>query len=134
MYSIEVAGYGLKLRTEGALEGEDAKAWAALYQQKLQEVVSRGRPFGQYVDMRGGKLLSPETQALVGREMARFKELGGQRSAGVLDNAIGAMQIKRLARESGIHTWQKYVDAETTPDFERVALAWVVDGIDPDLR
>ncbi len=134
MYSIQVTGFGLKLRTEGSLTDAEGDDWVKLYLQKLDEVVRRGKPFGQYVDMRGAKLLPPDFQKKLTVTMAKFKESGGARSVVIMDTSTGAMQIRRLARESGVYSYERYLDAETTPNFERVGLAWIIDGKDPDLK
>lgn len=84
--------------------------------------------------MRGAKLLPPEYHKKVIEAMTKFKDSGGVRSVVILDTSVGAMQIYRLARESGLCAHERYLDAEITPDFEKVGLAWIVDGKDPELE
>ncbi len=71
---------------------------------------------------------------IVMEAMEKFKALGGVRSVVIFDSPIGAMQVRRLARETGVCAYERYLDSQTTPDFEKVGLAWVMDGKDPDLK
>jgi len=65
-----------------------------------------------------------ETQAL-------YKQKGMQRSAVVLDNALTTTQFRRIAKESGIDAWERYIDANLTPKWSEAAVKWVRDGIEP---
>jgi len=62
-----------------------------------------------------------------------YMNKGMKRSCVILANSITAMQFKRLAKESGIYAFERYVDASAIPDWKKTALSWVKDGIDPDL-
>jgi hypothetical protein len=42
------------------------------------------------------------------------------------------MLFTHLARESGIYQWERYISAESTPDWETLAWAWVKGEKDPD--
>ncbi len=42
-----------------------------------------------------------------------YKERGMTRSVVILDSAIMAMQFKRLAKDTGIYQWERYIDAST---------------------
>jgi len=61
------------------------------------------------------------------------KAAGGQRSIVLFDSRLAAMQIKRLAKDSGLYEWERYIDTETYLDFEKIVLAWLNEGKDPDL-
>jgi hypothetical protein len=132
MYSVEITGYGLKMRRSGYPEIESSAELLALYLQKLSEVKTIGRPFGHLVDVRGFTSDLPEIQKMIITIMKSFKEAGGSRSAVILDNPLSAMLIRRLGISSGIDTWVKYLDPETHPDFEKDGIAWIADEIDPD--
>ena len=59
-------------------------------------------------------------------------ELGVKRVATILGNSTVAHQFKRLSLQSGIHDYERYLDAATDPDWEDKGLKWVIDRIDPD--
>jgi len=43
------------------------------------------------------------------------------------------MQFKRIAQESGIYVFERYIDAVTNQDWSKVAVDWVKNKIDPDI-
>ena len=55
-----------------------------------------------------------------------------ERSAVALANSIIALQFRRLAQDSGIYQWERYVDGSTEENWEKVAESWIVNGKDPD--
>ena len=63
-----------------------------------------------------------------GQEM--YKAKGMKRSAVLVNNDVTAMQFKRLAQESGISEWERYISG-TTPDCVDIAISWVRDEVDP---
>jgi DUF971 family protein len=84
------------------------------------------------VDMRTLKPLKPDVQAVMVEGQKEYKVRGMERSAVVVPNAIVAMQFKRLAHESGIYQWERYIDASKSADWEKVAEAWITKAADPD--
>ena len=64
---------------------------------------------------------------------ALYKEKGMQRSAVILNSKVTTMQFMRLAKESGIYAFERYLDASAMADWGKVAVAWVKDGVDPDV-
>ena len=132
MYSFEVTDYGFMFISNGFFSLEVAKAWNADFHKTLEKVVQIGRPFGQFADLRGFKPGPPESQAYITESMKAFKKAGGRRAIVLFDTHLATMHIKRLAKESGIYEWERYIDAETFPNFEKVVLAWLNEGADPD--
>lgn len=61
-----------------------------------------------------------------------YKSKGMKRSVVILDSAIMAMQFKRLAKDTGIYEWERYIDASTHSNWEKLGEEWIVNGIDPD--
>lgn len=102
---------------------------------KEAQTVLAGAPrsFGVLVDMRGLKLVAMESKELLLEGQKRFKAAGMQRSALILDSMLLTLQFKSIAKETGIHVGERYLTA-ATPDCEQRALAWIVDGVDPNGR
>lgn len=50
----------------------------------------------------------------------------------IVESAVAKMQFTRLAKESGIYEWERYVDAESWADPTAVARRWIDDGVEPD--
>ena len=65
-------------------------------------------------------------------EQKLFKAKGMQRSVVILSSAAIVMQFKRMAKETGIYEWERYIDASKHPDYEKPAVDWLTKGIDPD--
>ncbi len=44
------------------------------------------------------------------------------------------MQFKRIARETGIDQWERYINASATPNWEQVGIDWLTRAADPDAK
>ena len=55
-----------------------------------------------------------------------------ERSVVILDNVITTMQFKRIAQETGIYQWERYIDASSTGNWQKAGEDWIVKGIDMD--
>jgi hypothetical protein len=77
--------------------------------------------------------LAPEAQTVMVKGQQLYKQRGMRRSAVVVNNALTAIQFKRLAQQSGIYEWERYFDG-SKPGFFEAAIAWGKDGVDPDHR
>ncbi|OEU57610.1 MAG: hypothetical protein BA871_10695 [Desulfuromonadales bacterium C00003096] len=61
-----------------------------------------------------------------------YKEKGMVRSVVILDNVITKMQFRRIGKETGIYEWERYIDASSVADWEKIGIDWLSKGIDPD--
>jgi len=61
-----------------------------------------------------------------------YKKSGMERSAVILSSAVVTMQFKRIAQETGIYQWERYIDASKVANWEEVAKKWLVNAEDPD--
>jgi hypothetical protein len=93
---------------------------------------SAGKDFGVFVDMRSLKPLVQEAQAVMQEGQKLFKAKGMARSVVILASAIITMQFKRIAQDTGIYQWERYIDSSTVPNWKEKGLAWVRDKVDPD--
>jgi hypothetical protein len=128
MYSIEIRPSGYLLTFQGFIDGAEMSAWAKESRNHLSKQVGS---FGVIVDMRQLRPLPVESQKIMAETQALYKQKGMQRSAVVLDNALTTTQFRRLAKESGIDAWERYIDATVTPKWSEAAVKWVRDGIEP---
>ncbi len=130
MYTLNKVGFGFRITFGDLMSVEELQRWVGDTKKVLGS-----RPagaFGVFVDMRTLKPLSPEAQAVMVEGQKLYKEKGMQRSAVILNSALLTTQFKRLAKESGIYAWERYLDASSTPDWERKAESWITAGTDPD--
>lgn len=129
MYQIEQKDFGIKFVLDGYIEQEEMEGWLAEF--KAMADAQTGS-FHVFVDMRTLKPLPPAAQESVHNGQKYARENGMVRSVVILQNVVTAMQFKRIAKETGIYVYERYIDAESHPNWEKVALAWLVDGVDPD--
>ena len=130
MYTIEKKTYGYRLTFSGWIRNAEMQAWV----QEAKQVLSchQGDGFGVFVDMRDLKPLEADTSAVMVEGQAAFKQKGMVRSVVILSSPIVAMQFRRLAKDSGIYQWERYLDTQSVKDYQSVGEAWITKGIDPD--
>jgi len=107
------------------------QAWLAESEQVLSARPSR---FGVLVDMRELAPIGTDVKRLfkVGQEL--YRRHGMVRSAVIFDNKRLAIQFKRIALQSDIYDYERYLYISETPNWEQAGLDWVIRGIDPDKR
>jgi hypothetical protein len=129
VYKIEKRPSGYLLTFGGMIAKDEMERW---YAESMVALQGAAPPFGVIIDMRTLQPLRPEVQGVMVEGQKKYMAAGMKRSCVIVANAITAAQFKRLARESGIYAFERYLDAETTPDWTKPAVAWVKDGVDPD--
>jgi hypothetical protein len=132
MYKIAKEKFGFQLTFEERVSLDEMKQWKE--ESKKALVGARGS-FGVLIDMRtlrpGG--IQAEAQAVLVEGQGLYKKAGMERSCVILQSALIAMQFQRLAKESGIYAFERYIYASTHPDWRTKAIAWLENKIDPDL-
>lgn len=131
MHKIEQTQYGYRIVFEGFLQREDLSDFI----DKMKRTIRPGGgSFPVLVDMRKAQAFPADAQEVIRQAMMYCKEVGMERNAVVLSSAIAALQAKRLSKETGVDTGARYIDASSDPEWEKVALNWLVKAIDPDLN
>ncbi len=129
MYSIAKTSYGVKVEFGGFLQAPELAKWVA----ESKALLERMKPgFGVFVDMRTLKPLSPDAQQEMQAGQKLYKEKGMTRSVVILDGALTTLQFRRIAQETGIDQWERYIDAQKTPDYEARGIAWLTSGKEPE--
>ena len=129
MYKIEKKEQGFTLTFGGKMDKAELERWLKESEQALTEC---NGAFGIIIDMRSMQGLPPEAQAVMVQGQGLYKKKGMERSAVIVNSAAIAMQFKRLGKESGIYSFERYIDASTDAGWEKHALDWVKSAIDPD--
>jgi hypothetical protein len=130
MYNIEVKHYGVKLTFEGFISLNEIKSWLDEIKDLVNKLPER---YGVLVDMRTMKPLIEEAQIFMEEGQTLFKDHGMARSAVALSSQTVTKQFKRIARETGIYEYEKYIDASTHSDWEEQGVKWLVYKIDPEI-
>ena len=129
MCRTERTSYGFKIRFEGYIEKDELKSWA----KEAATILKEQKPgFGVLHDMRGMAPLPVDAGEFMKRNQALAKDAGLSRSAQILDDPITKMQFKRLARDIELFHDMRQIDASRTPNWEQVAINWIVDGVEPE--
>jgi len=88
--------------------------------------------FGVFIDMRTLKPILPDTQEFMQQGQKMYKLKGMKRSVVILHSSITTMQFQRIAKETGIYEWERYIDASKTANWEKIGIDWIKSGVDPD--
>lgn len=128
MHKIERKTSGYMLTFGGFITVEEMQQWVDESRQALE---TEQGGFCVIVDMRTLAPLTPEAQQVMVGGQQLYKQRGMTRSAVVVNNALTATQFRRLAQQSGIYQWERYLDG-MRPGCLESAIAWGKDGVDPD--
>ncbi|MBN2724618.1 MAG: hypothetical protein JXR95_11155 [Deltaproteobacteria bacterium] len=130
MFKIEKQSYGYLLHFSGNITDDEMKKWVSESEKILKTV--KNKKFGIFVDMRDLKPLSPSAKEIMVSGQAIYKTAGMERSVVVVKSAVLKLQFKRIAKESGIDKWERYISSDENPDWQKLGEEWLVSGKDPD--
>jgi hypothetical protein len=129
MHKIEKKTWGLELTFADVVAKQEMQTWL----EESKVVLKTLQPgFGVFVDMRTLKPIAADTQAVMQEGQKLFKAQGMARSVVILAGSIVTLQFKRIAKETGIYEWERYLDSSAVPTWKDKGIAWVRDKIDPD--
>lgn len=131
MYKIEKRPSGFLLTFGGFIQKQEMEQWL---EESRKALMAAPPEFGVIIDMRTLNPLPKDAQDVMVTGQQMYKVKGMKRSAVILANPTTTIQFKRLAQESGIYAFERYIDASVTPDWSQVALDWVKSEIDPDKK
>jgi hypothetical protein len=128
MHRIEETSYGYRLTFEGFLQRDEAGELLAKMRSTMRP---KNGGFAVLLDMRHSRAFPAEAQDLIKETLAFCKNAGLERNAVVLNSAIATLQARRLAKQTGIAPWIRYIDASAEPEWEKAAVGWLADAVDP---
>jgi hypothetical protein len=128
MYKIEKTDLGFQLTFGGDMTEPELQTW---YDESAGVLIGMESPFGVIIDMRTLAPLPIEAQTVMIKGQAMYRSCGMQRSCVILEDAITTIQFMRLARQSGIFKYERYIDASLHKDWRQVARSWVRDAVAP---
>lgn len=129
MYKIESRPSGFILTFGGLMSLSEMEEW---YSDSVQALAKAPSTFGVIIDMRTLAPLPQDAQARMVQGQQMYKNRGMERSCVVVNNAVTAAQFKRLAQQSGIYAFERYIDASAHANWSDLAIAWVNNAVDPD--
>jgi hypothetical protein len=130
LYKLDKIGTVFHQTFEGLVSEQEMANWVSDSEKALLK--DRGQKFHVYADLRNLKPLSPQARDIMVKGQEMYKKSGLNRSVVVLQDSITTMQFKRIARDSGIDSYERYIDASTVRDFEKIGMDWLLYAKDPD--
>jgi hypothetical protein len=128
MYGIEKTDYGYRLIFSGRILETEMAAWVEESDQLLDK--QQGK-FSVLIDMRRLDPIASEAQVQMQKGQRLYKQKGMERSVVVLENPTLTLQFKRIAKQTGILLWERYIDSNLVKNWEEVALDWIKNGVEP---
>lgn len=129
MYKIEKTGFGFKLTFGDFILLDEMKKWLEESKKHLEAVSGK---FHLLVDMRTLKPLQEDAQGVMQEGQKLYKQKGMERSCVILSDPTTTMQFKRIAKETGIYAFERYIDSTKDSDWMQKAMDWLTKGTDPD--
>lgn len=130
MYKIENRDYGYRLTFGDFISANEMKEW---FEESKIVLQSAQAPFGVFVDIRTLRPLLSEARTYMEHGQRLYKTKGMSRSVVILSNLVTKIQFKKIADETGIYEWERYIDESSNEDWEKIGLDWVIHEIDSDL-
>jgi hypothetical protein len=127
MYSFERTQYGVKLVFSGMIDQAEMARWV---EESRPLVASLPDRFCVFVDMRDLKPLDPAAEVHMQAGQRMYRDKGLMRSVVILNSPRLTMQFKRIALESDIYHWERYIDAGKTTNWEEIGLRWLIEAVD----
>lgn len=111
---------------------DEMKRWKA---ESITAINGAPKSFGVLIDMRDLRPgdVRPDAQPVMVEGQALYRKAGMVRSCVILQSATVTMQFQRIAKESGIGTYEQYINAAAHPDWRTKAVAWIENKVDPGL-
>jgi hypothetical protein len=128
VYKIDKTDLGFYLTFAGDMTKVELESW---YEESEQVLTKQQGPFGVIIDMRTLALLPAEAQGVMVRGQSMYRSHGMERSCVILQDAITTIQFMRLAKQSGIFKYERYIDASTHRGWLAEARNWVTNAIAP---
>lgn len=128
MYKIEKTNWGFELEFGGNMSAEEVSQW---YQDWAEALNGRLGPFSVFVDMRTLIPLSKEAMAPLGKGQQLARQSGMIRSVVIIQNPATASQFRRIAGDTGINQWERYIDATTVESWKEQGMNWILQGLEP---
>lgn len=121
--------YGFHFTFSSPITSGEADRWRA----EIKQAVSQLREdYHVFVDLRNCELIPFECKTIIEDAQTFCKENGMWRSVLILSDEVTAMQLKILAKKTGIYEWERYVVSSLNPDWEQLGMNWILHAIDPD--
>lgn len=129
MYNFEKQDYGLKITFSGDLVEPEIVRLAAELKSHLGSI---SKPFSILVDAREVMTLDQSVFHLLTECQRIVKDAGRQSAAIVIKSPVLKNQGQRITLETGSTEVVRFICSTKHKDWEKVAMDWILRGIEPD--
>lgn len=137
MHRWEETAYGFRVTLEGFMDRDamaalrsDVEAWARGETGQAGETAQTAE-FSALIDLRRAAAFPAEAQEVLAQCVRTLREHGMGRHAVVLSSALATLQAKRLWRDAAATAWCRFLDVSVEPEWERLAVDWIAQAIEP---
>lgn len=131
MYEVEITEYGVKNTFSGSIDRAEMQAWVEEAEEIIDASDHAGSEWGCLIDMRELQPLEDDVRPVMIKGQRMYREKGMNRSCVILNSAKTARQFRKIAKESGIFEFERYIDASSTPNWEERAMDWIEHEVAP---
>lgn len=130
MYRMDKEDYGFRVRFGGKVDAGEMEQWLADSMQYMSEPPGM---FSIYMDMTECVKLPPKAREFLEQVHTLYMDNGMTRSVVVIDRLELDIQlpVKDACMETGAYVLCRYIDIKTTPDWQKKAMEWIENGIEP---
>ena len=129
MYEIEEQSWGYRITFARITSSNELLCWIRESEKILDN--KRGE-FFVFVDMRTLVPLDKKAQEAMREGQRLYRRKGMLRSVVILSSPVIAAQFRRIGGETNIGQWERYIDASTVADWEKVGMNWLLNAVEPD--
>ncbi|MCP4550161.1 MAG: hypothetical protein GY835_27180 [bacterium] len=130
MFKIKKTDYGLRMDFVGGVNQPDMEDWLKQSKDTIEEIDMA--KFAVLIDFRYCDYLAASGKKTFDTGRKVFYHMGMRRSALIFAEPKMSRGFKRIAKRLGFDQFERYLDS-TNPRCEKLALAWLLRGDDPDL-
>jgi len=129
MYEIEEQSWGYRITFGRITTSNELLRWIRESEKILD---NKQGEFFVFVDMRTLVPLDKKAQEAMREGQSFYRRKGMLRSVVILSSPVIAAQFRRIGGETGIGRWERYIDASTVADWEKVGMNWLFNAVEPD--
>ena len=129
MIKSERTPYGFRFYFISPITAEETRDWCDEVAAILD---GKKRDFCVFADFQKCELFPAECKPLLEEGQTLCRDHGMVRSVVVLKDEITAMQLRIIARKTGILKWERYVSCEDNPNWQEQAMGWLLNATEPE--
>ncbi len=128
MIKIEKKPYGYKIFFSGIISSLEVENWLTESSKILEKSPEK---FSVFVDMQEMEILPVICQGNMYEGQKLYRKMGMERSVVIVRDRLTAMQFRLIAQKTGIYDYERYINASVNPIWEKEALDWLINSVEP---